>query len=72
MSDDEVREWVRGRLAYEAWLRALHAARDEQPSPDDELAAALEPAPSRGAGRFQWLRFGTDRRADANHRRSAA
>ena len=35
MTDDEVREWVRGRLAFEAWLRSLHAARDESAAADE-------------------------------------
>jgi hypothetical protein len=72
MTDDEAREWVRGRLAFEAWLKALHAARDEEPSPDDDIAAAVGPNPPRGAGRFSWLRAGADRRAAPRRGQSAA
>ena len=35
MTTDEVREWVRGRLVFEAWLRSLHAARDERADEDE-------------------------------------
>ena len=39
MTDDEVREWVRGRLTFEAWLRALHAARDESAAAEELLSS---------------------------------
>ena len=45
MTDEEVREWVRGRLAFESWLRALHAARDAS-----EPAEDLAPRPVKGEG----------------------
>jgi hypothetical protein len=39
MNDEEVREWVRGRLTFEAWLRALHAARDESAAAEELLSS---------------------------------
>lgn len=72
MTDDEVREWVRSRLAFEAWLRARHAARDAQSPAADELRIAVEPPPARGAGRFGTLRSRSDRGEGQSRRPTAA
>ena len=45
MTADEVREWVRGRLTFEAWIRSLHAARDEQAVADELLPSDRRGAP---------------------------
>ncbi len=50
MTDEEVREWVRGRLTFEALLRALHAARDESAAAD-ELLSTEQRAVREGVGR---------------------
>ncbi len=58
MTDEEVREWVRGRLTFEALLRALHAARDESAATDEllstdqraERAGAEQTAPAKPGG----------------------
>ena len=72
MSDDEVREWVRGRLAFEAWLKAIHAARDAEQARDEELTIAVEPPPVAGARRFRVLRPGSRQEAEPSRRPTAA
>lgn len=49
MTDDEVREWVRGRLTFEAWLRALHAARDESAAAEELMSSDQRRAAERRA-----------------------
>jgi hypothetical protein len=72
MTDDEVREWVRGRLTFEAWLRAVHEARDEQLASDDVIVPSFASTPVRTAGKVSWLRTALDRRATSSRRRAVA
>jgi hypothetical protein len=84
MTDDEVREWVKGRLTYEAWLRALHAARDAQAQSNDDLSlspvtvatpASVAPGrvrATRGRGVIGWLHAVVDHVTAPHGRRALA
>jgi hypothetical protein len=70
VTDDEVREWVRGRLVFEAWLRALHAARDEQVPTEERIGLVAPPAPG-ATTELRRLRSGTTRSEDAGDGQAA-